>query len=100
MRKARKRPDTKWAADLAYMSQFSLIGFAVAGAFLSKSTFDLYYHILAMLVITSILVEKAQKEPVPETIPPGDPVLSFFLKPRVKGYKPPKYRPGATAPGE
>jgi hypothetical protein len=53
-----------------------------------------------MLVITSILVEKAQKEPVPETIPPGDPVLSFFLKPRVKGYKPPKYKPGQAAPGE
>ncbi len=100
MRKARKRPDTKWAADLASMSQYSLIGFAVAGAFLSKATFDLYYHVLAMVVITCILVDKAQKEPVPETIPPGDPVLSFFLKPRVKGYKPPKYKPGAPAPGE
>lgn len=100
MRKARKRPDTKWAADLAYMGQYSLIGFAVAGAFLSKATFDLYYHVLAILVITSILVDKAQKEPVPETVPPGDPVLSFFLKPRVKGYKPPKYKPGAPARGE
>lgn len=100
MRSARRRPDTKWAADLAYMSQFSLIGFAVAGAFLNKSTFDLYYHLLAMLVITGILVDKAQKEPVPETIPPGDPVLSFFLKPRVKGYKPPRYKPGVRAPGE
>jgi probable O-glycosylation ligase (exosortase A-associated) len=98
MRKARKRPDTKWAANLAYMSQFSLIGFAVAGAFLSKSTFDLYYHILAMLVITSILVEKAQTEPVPETIPPGDPLLSVFFKPRVKGFRPPRYKPDVPAP--
>ncbi|MGE0667624.1 MAG: putative O-glycosylation ligase, exosortase A system-associated [Sphingomonadales bacterium] len=95
MRKARKRPDTKWAADLAYMSQFSLIAFAVAGAFLSKSTFDLYYHVLAIIVITGILVDRAQKQPVPDPVPPADPVLSFFLKPRVKGYKPPKYKPGS-----
>ena len=94
VRMARKRPDTKWAADLAYMCQFSLIAFAVAGAFLSKSIFDLYYHVLAMLVITAILVEQKQNEPIPETVPPGDPVLSYFLKPRVKGYKPAKYKPG------
>ncbi|MEN3974098.1 putative O-glycosylation ligase, exosortase A system-associated [Emcibacter sp. SYSU 3D8] len=98
-RKARKRPDTKWAADLAYMSQYSLIGFAVAGAFLSKATFDLCYHVLALIVITGILADRAAKEPVPDTIPPGDPILSFFLKPRVKGFKPPKYKPGRPAPG-
>ena len=97
MRKARKRPDTKWAEDLARMSQYCLIGFAVAGAFLSKATFDLYYHVLAMLVITSILVDQAAKQPVPDVVPPGDPILSYFFKPRIKGFKPPKFRPGGTA---
>lgn len=50
-----------WAYDLAQMLQFSLIGFAVGGAFLSLSIFDLYYHILAltMLVHFAILQEIA-----------------------------------------
>jgi probable O-glycosylation ligase (exosortase A-associated) len=87
--RGRRRPDTKWASDLARMIQYSLIGFAVGGAFLTKATFDLYYHLLALIVITELLVAKIAKTEVPEVIPPGDPILAFFLKPRLKAFKPP-----------
>lgn len=48
----------KWAKDLASMVQVSLIGYATGGAFLGLAYFDLYYHLVAILVILRVLVEK------------------------------------------
>ena len=59
MRTTRDRPDLKWAGQLAAMLQVSLIGYATGGAFLGLAYFDLYYHLVAMLIITRILVEQA-----------------------------------------
>jgi probable O-glycosylation ligase (exosortase A-associated) len=97
-RRTRKRSDTKWCADLARACQLSLIAFAVGGAFLSKGTFDLYYHVLTVLVITELLAAKALKEPAPapDAVPPADPILSFYFKPRVKAFNPGTDKP---APG-
>lgn len=44
------KPELKWAANLAAMCQVSVVGFAVAGAFLSLTYFDLYYYIIVLLV--------------------------------------------------
>ena len=41
----------KWVYDLSSMLQVSIIGFAVGGAFLGLAYFDLYYHLIAMIVI-------------------------------------------------
>jgi probable O-glycosylation ligase (exosortase A-associated) len=57
------RPEQLWARDLAQMLQFSLVGFAIGGAFLSLSIFDLYYHILALTMMTHFVVLQAH---VPE----------------------------------
>lgn len=92
MRRTRKRPDLRWARDLASMIQLSLIAFAVGCAFLQKATFDLYFHILALIVITHVLVQRQLSEPVPEVIPPSDPILSSLLPPR-KPKKRPSFRP-------
>ena len=46
------RAETKWCADLAAMCQVSLVGYAVGGAFLSLSYFDLPYNIMAMVALT------------------------------------------------
>ncbi|HEX9626889.1 MAG TPA: putative O-glycosylation ligase, exosortase A system-associated [Acidiferrobacterales bacterium] len=54
---ARDRPELRWARDLAAMTQVSLIGYAVGGAFLGLAYFDLYYHLVAIMVITKGLVE-------------------------------------------
>lgn len=50
------RPEQVWAHDLAQMLQFSLVGFGVGGAFLSLSIFDLYYHVVALTMITHYVV--------------------------------------------
>lgn len=58
IRKTGKDPEQKWAADLARMLQVSMIGFASAGAFLGLAYFDFYYHLIAMMVVTGVLVLK------------------------------------------
>lgn len=60
LRAVRDRPDLKWAGDLAAMMQVSMVGYAVGGAFLGLSYFDLYYHLVAVIVVLkAIVAEKA-----------------------------------------
>lgn len=51
IRNARTRRELIWASDLAAMAQVSLIGYAVGGAFLSLTYFDLPYYIVVLLVV-------------------------------------------------
>lgn len=50
------RSETRWCADLGAMCQVSLVGYAVGGAFLSLSYFDLPYNIMAAVVLTRVWV--------------------------------------------
>ena len=59
-RLCKKDPGRKWGADLASMVQVSLVGYATAGAFLGLSYFDLYYHFIAITVITWGLIQQEQ----------------------------------------
>lgn len=52
IRACKKDPERKWAADLAAMTQVSIIGYAVGGAFLGLAYFDYYYHLVIILVLT------------------------------------------------
>lgn len=58
IRSTKGRNDLLWAHDLAAMSQVSIVGYAVGGAFLSLSYFDLPYYIVAVLVILREIVRK------------------------------------------
>lgn len=57
-RQAGQSEETRWCADLASMIQVSLMGYASAGAFLGLAYFDLYYDLIAMMVICSVLLEE------------------------------------------
>ena len=57
IRRAREHPELGWAADLAAMLQVSLVGFAVGGAFQGLTYFDLYYHLVGLLVLLRVIVE-------------------------------------------
>lgn len=52
IRECRKDPNRKWAADLAAMTQVSMVGYATGGAFLGLAYFDYYYHLVIILVLT------------------------------------------------
>jgi probable O-glycosylation ligase (exosortase A-associated) len=59
IRRARDHPDLEWARDLAAMVQVSLIGYMVGGAFLGLAYFDLYYHLVAILLLLRYDVDAA-----------------------------------------
>jgi len=57
---AKDSADTDWASVLGAMVQASLAGYAVGGAFLSLSYFDLPYNLLVIVVVTRRWVEHYQ----------------------------------------
>ncbi len=59
LRHTKGHPRLRWARDLAAMLQVSLVAFAAAGAFLNMAFFDLYYHLIALMIVTNgvVLVE-------------------------------------------
>lgn len=63
------RKDLRWLADLAAMNQVGLVGYAVSGAFLSLAYFDLYYYLVAIMVICKVLAAR-----LVETAPEGESV--------------------------
>lgn len=60
---ARGDPNLRWASDLSKMIQVSLVGYAAAGTFLNVATFDLYYHVLAIIIVTRIIVGQERAKP-------------------------------------
>jgi len=73
-RMAKHDTETKWAADLASMLQVSLVGYASSGAFLGLAYFDLYYTLVAVMVICKVVVEEQLAEDKsPEMVPQGVP---------------------------
>jgi probable O-glycosylation ligase (exosortase A-associated) len=59
VRRARADRELFWAADLAAMVQVSIAAYAIAGLFLNLATFDLYYHLVATVVIMQALVRQS-----------------------------------------
>jgi len=87
-RMARKKPEMLWAFDLASMVQVSLVGYAVAGLFLGLAYFDLYYHLIAILVICQRIILANE---VDESVRNGV-VSSPYLWGRSKEIGPPPVR--------
>ncbi len=58
IRRSKPHQGLEWARDLATMVQVSLIGYMSAGSFLGLQYFDLFYHLIVIVVITKVLVEK------------------------------------------
>ena len=56
-RRARQAPATQWIVPYANMIEVSLFGFLVSGAFLGLANFDLYYQLVAMVIILKVLYE-------------------------------------------
>jgi len=56
-RRARRSPATEWIVPYANMIEVSLFGFLVSGAFLGLANFDLYYQLVAMVIILKVLYD-------------------------------------------
>jgi probable O-glycosylation ligase (exosortase A-associated) len=55
-----KQPQTQWLSHLGAMCQVSLAGYAVGGAFLSLSYYDLPYNIIVLIVLGRLWMEKKE----------------------------------------
>jgi probable O-glycosylation ligase (exosortase A-associated) len=71
----RDQPGTAWAAGLAAMIQVSLVGYAVGGAFLGLSYFDMFYCLVALVVGLQITLRDAP-QPATEAAPDGEPAVA------------------------
>ena len=58
IRVTKNRPDLDWARDLSSMVQVSLVSYMSAGSFLGLQYFDLFYHLIVIVVITGALVKR------------------------------------------
>lgn len=56
IRETKNQPELSWARNLAAMTQVSLVGYAIGGAFLSLSYFDLPYYLVMVLVVLKGIV--------------------------------------------
>jgi putative inorganic carbon (hco3(-)) transporter len=57
-RKTRDHPDLRWAFTLASMTQVSLMGYAVGGAFLDLAFWDLPYYLYAAIAVTQYILRR------------------------------------------
>lgn len=64
-RQARPHPDGQWMADLASMLQVSLVGYATSGAFLGLAYFDLYYHLIALVILVKVQSRQLTAQTIP-----------------------------------
>jgi putative inorganic carbon (HCO3(-)) transporter len=61
-RQARALDSLRWASGLASMLQVSIVGYAVGGAFLGLAYFDLYYNLIALVLVLDTLVRSELRE--------------------------------------
>lgn len=82
-KQALKQPETRWLSELGSMGQVSLVGYAVGGAFLSLSYWDMPYNIMVLAVIGWRWIEnKAWLQEKDE------PMLPWFKRKPIKAASP------------
>lgn len=55
--KAQRSTSTHWIVPYTHMIEVSLFGFLVSGAFLGLANFDLYYQLVAMVIILKVIYQ-------------------------------------------
>jgi probable O-glycosylation ligase (exosortase A-associated) len=93
MRRTRRIPGLRFYFNAAQMIEVSLFGFLIAGAFLSMSYFDLFFHLVAITALLQVLVAEALAKAEPARIPTPPPVRVPAPVPvpgRALGLRPPR----------
>ena len=55
---ARTNTNLTWDENYSKMFQISMLAYMIGGVFLGRAYFDLFYHIVAMVVIMNVLILK------------------------------------------
>jgi probable O-glycosylation ligase (exosortase A-associated) len=51
-------PGLRWIADYSDMIQLSLVAYMVSGAFLGRAYFDLFYNLIAVVIVLKVLARR------------------------------------------
>jgi putative inorganic carbon (HCO3(-)) transporter len=78
-RRARNRSPGHWVIPYTRMFEVSLAAFAVSGAFLGKAYFDLWYEIVACMVVLQILYHREVAQESRQTDTEEQPELSAVV---------------------
>ena len=86
-RRTKRIPHARMLYDWAEMIEVSMIAFVVSGYFLSRSYFDLFYHLVTITAVLSVLARRVARgeavpgleapAPAPVEAPPRAAVASF-----------------------
>ena len=79
IRRYKKRPDKKWAVDLAKMVQVSCIAYYTGGAFLGLAYWDYPYYLMLLLLLTN-RVCKSEDKPTRKDLQDDTPPPKWFVK--------------------
>ncbi|HKV62618.1 MAG TPA: putative O-glycosylation ligase, exosortase A system-associated [Candidatus Acidoferrum sp.] len=73
-RRAARSPSTQWVVPYTHMIEVSLFGFLVSGAFLGLANFDLFYQLIAMVIILKMLYRSEVAAPAPVRAEESEPI--------------------------
>lgn len=62
IKRSRRNPSLQWISNCAQMLEASLIAYVVCGMFLSLSYFDLFYHLVAIVIILKQLARAEERK--------------------------------------
>jgi probable O-glycosylation ligase (exosortase A-associated) len=62
IRRNRKSPEHRCAADLGGMIQVALVGYAVGAAFINKAYYEPFFHLAAILIVVHAIVARDRHE--------------------------------------
>jgi probable O-glycosylation ligase (exosortase A-associated) len=72
--RARRSPNTQWIVPYTHMIEVALFGFLVSGAFLGLANFDLFYQLVAMVIILKMLYRSETPVSVPVRAEETEPI--------------------------
>jgi putative inorganic carbon (HCO3(-)) transporter len=72
--RAARSPTSQWIVPYTHMIEVSFFGFLVSGAFLGLANFDLFYQLVAMVIILKVLYRSEAAATVPAPIGNSEPV--------------------------
>jgi putative inorganic carbon (HCO3(-)) transporter len=73
-RKARRSLRSQWIVPYTHMIEASLFGFLASGAFLGLANFDLFYQLVAMVIILKVLYRDETAATAPVLVGKAEPI--------------------------
>jgi O-antigen ligase len=73
-RRSGRSPSSRWIVPYTHMIEVSLFGFLVSGAFLGLANFDLFYQLVAMVIILKMLYRSATPVAAPVRAEETEPI--------------------------